>query len=79
MDGKGLCEIKVDRLRLKTVALRRLMTESRLEVESKSQECLVNHQERSHKQHLTETPYTERYARCCGRTAVSHRFLPDRG
>lgn len=41
MDGKGLCEIKVDRLRLKTVALRRLMTESRLEVESKSQECLV--------------------------------------
>lgn len=41
MDGKGLCEIKVDRLRLKTVALRRLMTEGRLEVESKSQECLV--------------------------------------
>lgn len=41
MDGNGLCEIKVDRLRLKTVALRRLMTEGRLEVESKSQECLV--------------------------------------
>lgn len=41
VDGKGLCEIKVDRLRLKTVALRRLMTEGRLEVESKSQECLV--------------------------------------
>ena len=36
-----------------------------------------NHQERSHKQRLAETPCTEQYARCCGRTAVSHRLLPD--